>query len=139
MVINSKIYKSKYPNTIWWIMACIMSKLWKNPNSNKPLMLLNMAYTYMESCFSHMAYQGFVYHAWQSGYSLTRKINHHYTYSKVTYSVILIVHYGNTSITWNMNANFKIQIQIQIVWDFSRFSLPYKSFYYYVNFLYCLC
>ncbi len=30
MVINSKIYKSKYPNTIWWIMPCIMSELWKN-------------------------------------------------------------------------------------------------------------
>ncbi len=23
------IYKSKYPNTIWWIMPCIMSELWK--------------------------------------------------------------------------------------------------------------
>ncbi len=29
MVINSKKYKSKYPNTIWWIMSCIMSELWK--------------------------------------------------------------------------------------------------------------
>ncbi len=29
MVINSKNYKSKYPNTIWWIMPCIMSELWK--------------------------------------------------------------------------------------------------------------
>ncbi len=30
MVINSKKYKSKYPKIIWWIMPCIMSKLWKN-------------------------------------------------------------------------------------------------------------
>ncbi len=29
MVINSKKYKSKYPNTIWWILPCIMSELWK--------------------------------------------------------------------------------------------------------------
>ncbi len=30
IVINSKKYKSKYPNTIWWIMPCIMSELCKN-------------------------------------------------------------------------------------------------------------
>ncbi len=30
MVINSKKYKSKYPTTIWLIMPCIMSELWKN-------------------------------------------------------------------------------------------------------------
>ncbi len=30
MVINSKKYKSKYPNIIWWIMPCIMNKLWKS-------------------------------------------------------------------------------------------------------------
>ncbi len=29
----------------------------KKKNSNKPLMLINMAYTYMENCFSHMASQ----------------------------------------------------------------------------------
>ncbi len=29
MVINSKKHKSKYPNTIWWIMPCIISELWK--------------------------------------------------------------------------------------------------------------
>ncbi len=35
-----------------------MSELWKKKkNSNKPLRLLSMAYTYMESCFSHMASQ----------------------------------------------------------------------------------
>ncbi len=40
MVINSKKYEWKYPNTIWWIMPL----LWVNyeKNSNKPLMLLNM-------------------------------------------------------------------------------------------------
>ncbi len=27
MVINNKKYKSKYPNTIWRIMPCIMSEL----------------------------------------------------------------------------------------------------------------
>ncbi len=27
MVINSKKYQSKYPNTIWWIMLCIMTEL----------------------------------------------------------------------------------------------------------------
>ncbi len=43
MVINSNNYKSKYPNTIWWIMRCIMSELWKKKYSNKPLMLVNMA------------------------------------------------------------------------------------------------
>ncbi len=29
IVINSKKYKSKYPNTIWWIMPCILSELWR--------------------------------------------------------------------------------------------------------------
>ncbi len=36
MVINSKKYKSKYPNTIWWIMPCIMSELWKNQIAINP-------------------------------------------------------------------------------------------------------
>ncbi len=28
MVMNDKKYKSKYQNTIWWILPCIMSELW---------------------------------------------------------------------------------------------------------------
>ncbi len=36
MVINSKKYKSKYPNTIWWIMPCIMSELWKRKIAINP-------------------------------------------------------------------------------------------------------
>ncbi len=41
--MNNEKYKSKYPNAIWWIMPWIISELQKKPNSNKPLMQLNMA------------------------------------------------------------------------------------------------
>ncbi len=53
--LNSKKCKSKYPNTIWWIIPYIMSGSWKT-NTNKPLMTLNRVETYFESCFWPMVY-----------------------------------------------------------------------------------
>ncbi len=40
MVINSDKYKSNYPNTIWWIMSCIMGELWKKIAINNSCCLI---------------------------------------------------------------------------------------------------
>ncbi len=36
-VINSKIYKSNYPNTIWWIILLLWVNYENNTNTNKSL------------------------------------------------------------------------------------------------------
>ncbi len=84
MVINSMYYE--------WIM--------NKANSNEPLMLLNMAYTYMESCFSHMSSQvcSSLVHSWLSFLlkGIWNSISH--TWFKTIYCFIWVITFATVDL-----------------------------------------
>ncbi len=47
MVVNSKIYNSNYPNTIWWMIRCILWVNYETKNTSKPSMTLFIGFRHI--------------------------------------------------------------------------------------------